>query len=112
MKTTIFATALLLVSMAHADILRPSNISTSTITGDAAQSLYERIPGPALRGDALRTEYSNYKVQRSEDGLKQAVCEQINYSIPAAKKTVYTCTVQQSKDGQQIPVFHPVIRMG
>ena len=111
MKTTIFAVTLLVASMASADILRPGKVATKTITGGPAQSLYASLPGPAKMSSSLRTEFSQYKVQRSEDGLNQVVCEETTHNLPPRDKT-YTCTIQKSKDGNPLPVYRPFIRMG
>jgi hypothetical protein len=111
MKALVSILALFSICTARADILHASNVTTTTVTGPAAQQLWNSLNVPVLRGDSLRTESSAYKVLRSSDGLEQTVCEQTVYYI-MQKPSEYRCTDSKSTDGTQIPVFVPVIRMG
>jgi hypothetical protein len=99
-------------STSLADILRPPTVKTRTITGKKAHELYDAMNVPTLRGDSLRTQNSNYKVVRTATELKQTICEETNYTIPAGKPSTYRCTIQTSIDGSKVPAFHPAIRMG
>ena len=113
MKLALLAAAVLMTaSMASADILRPGNIRTTNIVGPRAASLYERMAGPTLPGDQLRTRVSSYKVERSQDGLRQVVCEKTSYWGGVRKAPDYRCTTQQSLDGRPVPRFRPVRRLG
>ena len=100
------------VTNASADILRPPSVKTRTITGKKAHELYDAMNVATQRGDSLRTQNSNYKVVRTATELKQTICEETNYMIPAGKASTYRCTIQTSIDGSKVPMFHPAIRMG
>ncbi len=116
MTHVLLAVALLLssigmTSVSSADILRPPTMKTRTLTGTKARELYDAMAVEKMRGDALRTQNSNYKVIRTASGLKQTICEQTNYTM-MRKASTYRCTIQTSVDGTKIPVFRPAIRMG
>jgi hypothetical protein len=106
------ATLVLAMVTANADIIRPGNIATRTYTGKKAEKMYNAQGGQVLMGDSLRTRTSSYKVWRSDDGLKQTICEKISYFAPTGGLTEYRCTVQKSNDGAEVPVFNPPRRLG
>jgi hypothetical protein len=111
MKKIILAFVLIGITSASADIIRPSNIKTRSLTGTAAKELFSSLGGESIPGDSLRTESSSYKVSRSDDGLKQTVCEETIYV--SRKPSLYRCTVQKSVDGVPVPVFTaPLRRLG
>jgi hypothetical protein len=112
MKLAILAAVMMTASMASADILRPGNIKTTNIVGKRAAHLYETMAGPSMPGDQLRTQVSSYKVERSENGLRQVVCEKTLYWRGVSKPPSYRCTTQQSLDGRQVPRFRPIRRLG
>ena len=117
MKNLLLATVMLFSTLAlssnsSADIIRPPSVKTRTVTGKKALELYDAMNVKTMVGDVLRTQNSNYKVVRTATGLKQTICEETNYLIPAGKKSTYRCTIQTSTDGKQIPEFRPTVRMG
>ncbi len=118
MKSMIVVASLISVvsfsQFASADIPLPHVTSqTTTYGGSTAEAMYNSINTPVIPGysSGYTGFVQNYKVQRSADGLQQVVCtESSNYRervIPA-----YSCTVEKSSNGQPVPVFHPLIRMG
>lgn len=115
MKLIIMTAILLASSLSFADIPMP-NRDTDTparaeIDGPAAMALYESINTDVIRGSALRTGYSTYKVQRANDGLNQVVCEKFVSRLMNRESSAY-CTTETSKDGKKLKPFKPAIRMG
>ncbi len=111
LAAALFLGSIGMTSVSSADILRPPTMKTRTIVGEKAKELYDAMAVPKLRGDALRTQSSNYKVVRTASGLKQTICEQTLYTM-LRKASTYRCTIQTSVDGTKLPVFKPLIRMG
>ncbi len=121
MKSMLIALALF-SPIAFADIPRPPGprpmprptpiaIEQIRLEGRDALEFAASLNGQTLRGSALRTGSSVYKVFRSSEGTLQSVCE-IRTSImnPGAKSA--SCTITKSKNGRALPPFRPVIRMG
>jgi hypothetical protein len=114
MLTVVGLLASIISAQALADIPMPppSRAAEIKLKGKEATEFSKNLTGKWIRGSALRTGYSNYKVFRSSSGLTQIVCEIWKGTYDNASVPEDICTVQQSKNGQPLPEFHPVIRMG
>jgi hypothetical protein len=119
MKYAVATIAFVGMSWAYADIPLPHNPaqqteSTSvTYSGIKAQQEFDSIAGNVIPGSSSgwSGEVESYKVERSQDGLEQTVCSLItNYRTKVAPK--YSCTQEISLNGQPLPIFKPIIRMG
>jgi hypothetical protein len=111
MKLVLMILTVLSTSASFADIRRVNpDIDTRTVTGEAAEHLMQTMGGQSLPGSSLRTSHSTYQVKRESDGLKQIICEATTSNITG--KTDYRCTIETSLNGEPVPVFKPVIRLG
>lgn len=116
-KATIASAILLLAFTAKADIPMPPHgrqkeeITTSSISGAAAESLYESINSQAKVEASLRTSSTMYKVLRSKDGMDQVICKKTAGSL-GRKKVSFECETQSSNTDEELPVYKPAIRMG
>lgn len=86
-------------------------ISESKISGSAAESVYESIPGNGQMEASLRTMSVIYKVLRSKDGLDQVICHKTSVNM-GRKKVSYECEAQSSNTEEVLKVYKPAIKMG
>ena len=101
---------------ANADIPRPPrvNYDTHQVSALGSQGLYNVLDVRAQWGDSLRTMVSVYKVLRAQDGLSEVVC----YKSTRAKrnttpaKVSYSCKINTSKDGREVPKHKHRRRLG
>lgn len=116
-KTTIAGAILLVAFVAKADIPMPPHqkdkeeITTSSITGSAAEAIYESINSQAKTESSLRTGSTMYKVLRSKDGMDQVICKKTS-GLLGRKKVSFQCETQSSNTDEELPVYRPAIRMG
>jgi hypothetical protein len=114
MKFLIVSSLLMAGAIAQADIPRPgvptANISIGKIDGVAASALWESLKSKEIRGSALRTSSSSYKVLRAEDGLDQVVCERTVFTLK--NNSSVECFTETSLDGKELKEFKPHIRLG
>ena len=120
MKKMIAILAILGASQfATADIPLPHNPAkqteskSSTYSGARAEAKYASISGQEIVGasSGWTGDMQTYKVERSSDGLEQTVCSK-QYNSRNKMAPVYSCTKEESENGQPLPEFvvHP--RMG
>ncbi len=111
---------MLLASSSFADIpLPPAPVAESSVdvnvSGKDAVELYDSLKVEVLRGSAMRTKSSTYKVFRSGSGETQIVCEKFIGGLlgpnPHATEQSY-CKISKSTNGKPLAKFRPVIRMG
>jgi hypothetical protein len=120
MKTMIVSLALLgFVHSAQADIPIPHNpqaqseVASHTYSGTKAEKKWNSIESDVLQGSVsgFTGHAESYKVERSEDGLKQTVCTEIS-NLKTHTPSQYSCTSQKSLNGEPLPKFVPVHHMG
>lgn len=116
MKRVLLMCVMLGAVSAVADIPLPTdrNVSTKTYDGKEAKAKYKSILGESVGGytSGWTGKSVSFKVERSEDGLAQTVCEKhTNFRNPRIKPT-YTCTDSVSQNGKPLPVFKAPHRVG
>jgi hypothetical protein len=104
-------------TIASADIPVPHNpaaqteSTSSTFSGTRAQTAFNSITSEEQPGTTTLCESSSYKVSRSDDGLTQLVCSASDNRC-GHPGTQFSCTKEESTNGQPLPKFVPVRVMG
>lgn len=90
---------------------KSEEVTSTQITGAAAEAIYESIDMAPKMEASLRTSATSYKVLRADDGLDQVICHKTSGSI-GRKKVSYDCTTESSNTEDTLPVYKPAIKMG
>jgi len=116
-KIILTAVITVLSTVAMADIpnmdkgSNKDEVTTSQISGAAAEALYSSINSAEKLEASLRTGSTVYKVLRAKDGMDQVICHKTSTTL-GRKKISYECTAESSNTDEKLAVYNAPIRMG
>jgi hypothetical protein len=87
--------------LSHSASAEQSEMKVTVITGAEAEELYKSMGGHARNGGDTEATSQKFKVERSDNGLKQTVCTETFNDVSGRKS--YKCKKEESTDGKELP---------